>query len=51
MNTNDNKVFTLRINNGLLELLREVAKEKKRSLAKEIEYRLEQSINSTLTTK
>lgn len=52
MTTNNNKVFTFRINNNLLESLRESSKKNKRSIAKEIEYRLEETFkNSTLTTK
>ena len=44
MTTNNNKVYTLRINEALLNTLRELSKKNKRSIAKEIEYRLEKSI-------
>jgi len=42
MITKDIKIYTLRINADLFKILEEVAKQNKRSIAKEIEYSLEQ---------
>ena len=41
MNTNEIKVFTLRMHNNLLEKVKANAEKNKRSAAKEIEYILE----------
>lgn len=48
MNTfnNTTKVFSFRISQKLLETLRTLAQQNKRTLGKEIEFRLEQSLKS-----
>jgi len=48
MTTNNNKtVFTMRINTDLLIKIKSIAQKNKRSAAKQIEFMLEQSLNTS----
>lgn len=46
MNTNNNKktVFTMRLNTNLLEQIKKIAEENKRSASGQIEFMLEQNL-------
>ena len=50
MNTNENKttkVFTFRMQESLLDKIRTIANENKRSIAKQIEFMLEKALKKT----